>query len=67
MGNYQNVFQIENEIDFNSEIIKDKLTCKNSNKSIIIEYKYSKYHYPIPIMKKSAIKNPQKKIYNIFF
>jgi calpain-15 len=60
MGNCQNVFQIENEIDFNSTIIKDKLACQNLNKSIIIEYKYSKYHHPIPIMKSSDIKTPHK-------
>ena len=58
MGNCQNVFQIENEIDFNSTIIKDKLNYQKLNKSIIIEYKYSKYHHPIPIMTNSDIKNP---------
>ena len=65
MGNCQNIFQIENEIDFNSTIIKDKLTCQNLNKSIIIEYKYSKYHHPISIMKNSDIKNPHKYYKNI--
>ena len=38
MGNCQSGYEIENEIEFNSPIIKQKLNYQKLNKSIIIEY-----------------------------
>ena len=38
MGNCQSGYEIENEIEFNSPIIKQKLSYQKLNKSIIIEY-----------------------------
>ena len=60
MGNCQNPYEIENEIEFNTPIIKQCLNYQNLNKSIIIEYFYCKYHQPIPIIIKQAINNPPK-------
>ena len=60
MGICQNIFQIENEITFDSPIIKKSLEYQNLNKSIIIEYIYSKYRHPIPILTKQIIKSPPK-------
>ena len=60
MWNCQNPYEIENEIEFNTPIIKQYLNYQNLNKSIIIEYFYCKYHQPIPIIAKQAINNPPK-------
>ena len=58
MGNCQSGYEIENEIEFNSPIIKQKLNYQKLNKSIIIEYFYGKYHHPIPIITKHTLKSP---------
>ena len=60
MGICQNIYEIENEITFNEPLIKNNLKYQRLNKSIIIEYLYSKYHHPFPIISKQSVKRPSK-------
>ena len=60
MGNCQGVYEFENEISFDTPIIKKNLNYQKLNNSTIIEYSYSKYHHPLPIIKKQTIENPPK-------
>ena len=57
MGTCQNPYEFEKEISFNTPLIKQNLTYQKINKSIIIEYSYSKYHHPFPLI----IKQPKEK------
>ena len=60
MGICQNTYEIESEITFNEPLIKNNLNYQRLNKSIIIEYLYSKYHHPFPIITKQTIEKPSK-------
>ena len=60
MGICQNIYEIENEITFNEPLIKNNLNYQRLNKSIMIEYLYSKYHHPFPIITKQTIEKPSK-------
>ena len=60
MGICQNIYEFENEISFDKLIIKQNMDYQKMNKSIIIEYLYSKYHHPFPIISKQSIEKPSK-------
>ena len=60
MGICQNTYEIESEITFNVPIIKKNLNYQRLNKSVIIEYLYSKYHHPIPIITNQSVEKPSK-------
>ena len=60
MGICQNIYEFGNEISFDNPIIKQNLYYQKMNKSIIIEYLYSKYHHPFPIISKQSIEKPSK-------
>ena len=60
MGTCQNVYEFEKEISFNSSITKQNLNYQKLNKSLIIEYSYSKFHHPLPIIIKQSIEKPSE-------
>ena len=60
MGTCQNIYEFEKEISFNTPIIKQNLSYQKLNHSIIIEYSYSKYHHPFPLIINQSIKKPSK-------
>ena len=60
MGTCQKLYEFENEMLFDAPIIKNNLTYQKLNNSIIIEYSYSKYHHPFPIIIKHTIEKPPK-------